>query len=257
MQTKTIQDVAVPALGYGTWQLTGSDCVEGVADALRIGYRHIDTAQAYGNEAQVGEGMRQAEVTREHIFLVSKIWPENFATDLAEASVHESLRKLDTDYLDLMLLHWPSRDNVPHAEPLTVLAKLREQGKVRQIGVSNFSPEQVEEARQHAPIFCNQVPYHPYQNQSALLDQATKMGYLLTAYSPLARSKVMQDATLASIGEQHGKTPAQVTLRWLIQQQNVCAIPKAATAKHRRSNFDIFDFDLTDEQMQQIAALTQ
>ena len=251
-----VQQEKVPALGYGTWQLTGDACVEGVADALAIGYRHIDTAQVYDNEAQVGEGMRRADVERDAIFLTTKVWFDRFTRDTLPPSVDESLRKLGTDYVDLLLLHWPN-DDVELAETLDAMRTVQDQGKARHIGLSNYPPSQLRQAQQHATIFCNQVEYHPYLSQDALLSLARQTDYMLTAYSPIARGRVVDDPTLTAIAHAHGKTVVQVVLRWLIQQDHVAAIPKAATAAHRRSNFDIFDFQLTDEQMGQIAALDQ
>jgi 2,5-diketo-D-gluconate reductase B len=246
----TIKGQTVPALGFGTWQLRGDACVRGITHALALGYRHIDTAQAYENEEQVGQGMRKAGVPREHIFLVSKVRTDNFHHDDTIQSTHESLKRLRTDYIDLMLMHWPNPD-VPLAETLGALCRLQDEGNIRHIGVSNFSPALVEEASQYATIFCNQVKYHPYHLQDELVAQAHAMDYLLTAYSPLARGRVLTDPTLERIGAQYNKTPAQVVLRWLLQQ-NVSAIPKAASDEHRRANYEIFDFTLSDEEMRTI-----
>lgn len=178
----------------------------------------------------------------------------NFAREVARQSTLESLGKLRTDYVDLLLLHWPNPE-VPLAETLPALMELREQGAVRHIGVSNFPSSLVDEAQRYAPIFANQVEYHPYLGQETLLRQARREDYLLTAYSPVARGKVLGDETLLEIGEAHGKSPAQVALRWLIQQDNVAAIPKASSEKNRVSNFEIFDFELSREEMARIFAL--
>lgn len=250
MQSITVQGESVPALGFGTWPLTGEACVRGVEHALALGYRHIDTAQGYRNEAEVGQGIRNSKVSREEIFLVTKVRPQNFIHTKTISSTHESLRLLGTEYVDLMLLHWPNVD-VPLGETLGALRELQNAGSIRHIGVSNFSPALVEEARQHATIFCNQVEYHPYYPQDDLLAQARELDYLFTAYSPLARGKVLEDPALQAIGAAHGKTPAQVVLRWSIQQ-NVATIPKAGSDEHRRANFDIFDFELSDNEMQTI-----
>jgi diketogulonate reductase-like aldo/keto reductase len=250
----TIQGTSVPALGFGTFRLPGDDCREGVEHALGIGYRHIDTAQGYRNEEFVGEGLRRAGVPREDIFLVSKVAPDNFAGDGAATSTLESLRKLGTDYVDLMLLHWPNPD-VPLEEPLTSLARLQREGAVRHIGVSNFPPSLVEQAQAVTHLFCNQVEYHPYLSQTALLKQARQHDMLLTAYCPIARGKVLQDPVLRDIGARYGKNPAQVTLRWLVQQERVAAIPKSAHAQRRIDNFDIFDFELDDDEMKAVFAL--
>ncbi len=251
MIVETIQGQEVPALGFGTWDLNGEDCVKGVEHALSLGYRHIDTAQGYDNEAEVGRGLKNSSVSREDIFLVTKLKPSNFAEDKALRTTRESLEKLDAGYVDLLLLHWPNPD-VPVGETLGTLRQFVEEGSVRRVGVSNFTPSLVEEAKQHAEIFANQVEYHPYLSQDKLVDQAKSLGYLLTAYSPIAKGKVMDDETLRDIGEAHGKSPVQVCLRWLVQQEHVAAIPKASSAAHRESNFDIFDFELSDEEMRKI-----
>ena len=251
---QTVQGTDVPALGFGTYKLLGDACERGVQHALELGYRHIDTAQAYGNEQFVGAALAASAVPREEIFLTTKVPPENFARDVARQSTLESLNKLRTDYLDLLLLHWPNPE-VPLAETLGALMELREQGAVRHIGVSNFPSSLVDEAQSYAPIFANQVEYHPYLGQETLLRQARDEDYLLTAYSPVARGKVLSDETLLEIGEAHGKSPAQVALRWLIQQDHVAAIPKANSEKNRVSNFEIFDFELSEGEMARIFAL--
>ena len=249
-----VQGERVPALGFGTWQLRGTDCTEAVEDALAIGYRHIDTAQGYDNEEQVGAGIRRSGVGRDEIFLVTKVRPSNFRRKDAQSSTRESLRKLGTDHVDLLLLHWPNPD-VPLDETLTALAELQEEGIVRHLGVSNFPPSLVEEANGIARIFANQVEYHPYLSQEKLKTQAADLDYTLTAYSPLAQGRVVRDDTLREIGERHGKSAAQVALRWQLQQEKVSTIPKAASAEHRRSNFDVFDFELTDDEMNAVYAL--
>lgn len=249
----TIQGKAVPALGFGTWQLRGAACVQGVAHALAVGYRHLDTAQVYQNEAEVGRGIKQAGVARGDIFLVTKIYRQNLAYDQVIASTQESLQKLATDYIDLLLIHWPN-PTFPLAQTLAAMQTLQAQGLIRHIGVSNFSPALVTEAMRHAPIFSNQVEYHPYKPQTALVAQANAQDYLLVAYSPLAKGLLKDDATLNEIGATHGKSPTQVALRWLVQQ-GVATIPKASSAQHRESNWDIFDFVLADEEMKLIAGL--
>lgn len=254
MKHQTIRGVQVPALGLGTWELSGETCTKAVEHALALGYRHIDTAQGYDNEAQVGLGLERSGVPRDAVFLVTKVKPDNFSRDKAAPSVHESLRKLRTDYVDLLLLHWPNPE-VPVEETLGALRELQDAGAVRHLGVSNFTPSQVLEAREHADVFTDQVEYHPYLSQDRLLAQARELDYLLTAYSPVARGKVLDDPTLQEIGEAHGKTPGQVALRWLVQQDHVAAIPKAASAKNRERNLDIFDFELSDEEMARVAAL--
>lgn len=250
----TIQGESVPALGFGTWQMHGNACVDGVAHALSLGYRHIDTAQAYNNEEQVGEGIRKSGVDRDSIFLVTKVQERNFKHNQVISTTEESLRKLGVDYVDLLLMHWPNPD-VPLRETLGAFKELQTNGSIRHIGVSNFSSSLVDDAQLHANIFSNQVEYHPYQDRSDLLQQAKEMDYMLTAYSPLDRGGVLEDPVLSEIGERYGKNTVQVSLRWLLQQ-GVAAIPKASDKEHRESNFDVFDFTLSDEEMQAIFALS-
>lgn len=250
----TVQGVEVPALGLGTWELNGAACRDAVEHALALGYRHLDTAQGYDNEAEVGEGLRRSGVPREEVFLVTKVKPDNFRRERVLASTLESLTKLRTDYVDLLLMHWPNPE-VPLEETLSAFLELRDQGAVRRLGVSNFPAKPVDEAQEVARIFANQVEYHPYLGQETLVEQARAHDYLLTAYSPIARGKVLDDPVLREIGEAHGKTPVQVTLRWLVQQDHVAAIPKAASAKNRESNLDIFDFELSGDEMTRISAL--
>jgi 2,5-diketo-D-gluconate reductase B len=256
MEYQTIKGEKVPSLGLGTYRLTGNACVRAVGLALSMGYRHLDTAQMYGNEAEVGRGIGDAGVDREEIFLTTKIWPSDFARDRVIRKTRESLKKLRTGYVDLLLMHWPG-DSVPLAETLGAMRELQEEGGVLHIGVSNFSPSLVDEAAVHAEIFCNQVQYHPYRSQGALLGQAQEMDYLLTAYTPLSRGGVQRDTTLREIGATHDKTATQVTLRWLLQQEKVCAIPKATGEEHLKENFDVFDFELSDEEMGRISSLSR
>jgi 2,5-diketo-D-gluconate reductase B len=219
-----------------------------------LGYRHIDTAQMYANEGEVGRGLRNSGVGREEVFLVTKVRTSNFSHDDVIRSTRESLKKLQTEYVDLLLMHWPN-PSVPLGETLGTMTELQEEGSVKHVGVSNFPPSMVEDATRYATVFCNQVEYHPYRAQNELLGQAREMGYLLTAYSPVAKGRVLNDLTLKEIGEARGKTPAQVALRWLIQQEKVAAIPKAASENHLRSNLDIFDFELSDEEMERVLTL--
>lgn len=251
MLFQTIQGERVPALGLGTYRLKGSECRSAVEDSIRSGYRHIDTAQAYGNEEEVGEAWTASAVEREELFITTKVAIPNLEPSKVRTTTHDSLKKLRTEFVDLLLIHWPSND-VPLEKTLDAMLRLRDEGKVRHLGVSNFTPEMVCRAAKHAPIFANQVEYHPFLSQDELLGLADRLGYLLTAYSPIARGRVSSDETLVEIGHRHGKTPAQVALRWLIQQPNVAAIPKASSAKHRRENFDIFDFSLDEGEMERI-----
>ena len=254
MEFQTIKGEKVPSLGLGTYRLTGEDCVGAVARALSMGYRHVDTAQMYGNEAEVGRGMGESGVDRDELFVTTKVWPSDYEHDRVIEKTRESLKKLGTDYVDLLLMHWPG-NGVPLGETLGAMRGLQEEGVVRHIGVSNFSISLAEEASEHASVFCNQVEYHVYRDQDALLDQAGRMDYLLTAYRPLSRGNVENDGTLRGIGEAHGKSASQVALRWLIQQDKVSAIPKATGEEHLRTNLDVFDFELSDEEMDCVSEL--
>jgi 2,5-diketo-D-gluconate reductase B len=256
MEYQTIKGEKVPSLGLGTYRLTGNTCEVAVERALGMGYRHVDTAQMYGNEAEVGRGLENSGVERGEIFLTTKVWPSDFAHERVISKTRESLKKLRTDYVDLLLMHWPG-DGVPLGETLGAMRELQDEGSALHIGVSNFSPSLLEEATEHADIFCNQVQYHPYRSQDVLLAQAREMDYLLTAYTPLSRGGVQGDATLREIGEAYGKTATQVALRWLAQQEKVSAIPKATGEEHLVENLDVFDFELSEEEMGRVFSLSR
>lgn len=252
METVTVHGVEVPAVGFGTWQLTGEDCRLAVEDALELGYRHLDTAQMYDNEAAVGEAVENSAVDREDVFLVTKVLRGNLAYDDLLDSVEASLDRLGTD-IDLLLIHAPSR-SVPIAESIEAMNQLQDTGAVRHIGVSNFSVTQLQDAidASDTPILTDQVEYHPFERQDDILEFCIDNDIMLTAYSPVAEGRVTGHEALKEIGETYEKTPAQVSLRWLIQQENVSAIPKAASREHREENLDIFDFELTNEEMARI-----
>jgi len=254
MRALEIQGTTVPKLGFGTWQIEGPECQEAVEDALAIGYRHIDTARAYGNEAEVGRGIAAAGVPRNEFFLTTKIWREEYAPDDLRRAAEDSLRKLQVDGLDLLLLHWPNPD-FPLAETLGALIGLRDDGLIKHLGVSNFPAGMLREALNVAPIFADQVEFHPFLGQDALVALAAEKDFMVTAYSPLARGKVPKDETLRKIGEAHGRSAGQVALRWLLDKPQVCTIPKASSHERRVENFEAFDFELSDEQRAAIDAL--
>jgi len=253
-ETIEVQGTSVPRLGFGTWQIEGSDATAAVRDALEIGYRQIDTARAYENEAEVGEGIARSGVDRGEIFLTTKIFPGDYEPEALKAAAEDSLRSLQTDHLDLLLLHWPD-ESVPLERTLQALNDLREAGRIRHLGVSNFPAGLLAEALAQAPVFCDQVEYHPFLGQDRVLELARANDVLVTAYSPLARGRVPQDDTLSEIGEAHGKTAGQVALRWLLDQPGVSPIPKASSHERRVENFEVFDFALTDEERGRIDAL--
>lgn len=256
MKFVDMQGINVPALGFGTWQLERDICVRAVRLAIDIGYRHIDTAQIYENEAEVGTAIKETGVNRKELFVTTKLWTSNFAKANVASSMDESLEKLRMDYVDLLLIHWPSTE-VPLVETLTAMQDLVARGKTRTIGVSNFPVgwmrESVEKCK--AKIACNQIEYHALLSQGAVLDYARKHNIMVTAYSPLARGKLASNPVLVGIGKKHGKTAGQVALRWLIQQDGIAAIPKAASETNARLNFDIFDFELSNAEQAEIAKL--
>ena len=243
-----IKNTKVPALGFGTWQLSGDTCYDAVKNALNVGYRHIDTAQIYENEAEVGLALTDSGVKRSDIFLTTKLWTSNLTSRKVATSVEDSLKKLKTDYVDLLLIHWYNAE-VPLAETLSAMEALVQQGKTRFIGVSNFPVAAMQEAVEQckADIVCNQVEYHPLLSQQKVIDYARQHSIVVTAYSPIARGKLHDNALLAAIGKKYHKTPSQVALRWLLQQPGVMAIPKAAQLEHIKSNLALFDFELVQE----------
>ena len=246
-----VTDGEMPALGLGTWDLRGSTCTNNVQAALAMGYRHIDTAAMYGNEEEVGQGIRRSSVDRDDVFLVTKVWYTDLDAEGLKESAEKSLQGLRTDYVDLLLMHWP-HETVPLEESLKALAELRKEGKTRHIGVSNFTVDLMEKATDFsdAPVMCNQVEYHPYLSQEPVLECCRRNGAALVAYCPLGRGRIFGDSTLQKIGEKYGKTEAQVALRWLVQQQGVAAIPRSSSQEHIRENAEIFDFCLSDEDME-------
>jgi 2,5-diketo-D-gluconate reductase B len=257
MKYLEVKGARVPALGLGTWQLDGRACYDAVRQALELGYRHIDTAQMYGNEQEVGRAIRESGIARGEIFLTTKLAPRNLAAAAARRSTEESLRRLGTDHVDLLLIHWPSSE-VPLKETLGAMAALRQAGKARHLGVSNFTVKLLEEAvavRAAADLLCDQVEYHPFLSQRAVLAAVRAHGMMLTAYTPLARGGVARDRTLAAIAHKYGKSPAQVALRWLLDQEGVAAIPKASSRVHLAANLDIFNFTLASEDRAAIDAL--
>ncbi len=253
-QFVTVRGTRVPRLGIGTFGMRGAGATVGVRHAIEVGYRHVDTAAMYANEAEVGRGIRESGVARDALWITTKVWHDSLDAAGVLRSAEASLSNLGTDYLDLLLVHWPSR-TVPVEESLDAMLKLVEDGRVRQIGVSNFTPKLLRAAVNHAPIFCNQVEYHPLLAQNELAELAERHKILLTAYSPIAQGRVFKDQTLKRIGKRHGKNPAQVAIRWLIQQPFVAAIPRSNQADHRASNFAVWDFALSDQEMEEIAAL--
>ena len=250
----------IPLLGFGTWQLEPADARRMVAEALRIGYRHIDTAWIYKNEAAVGDGIRDAiqagGVAREDIWLTTKIWVAHFEHDALLRQAEESAASLGFTP-DLLLLHWP-KTTPSITDTLASLNEARDRGLTRSIGVSNYPSAQFREgqAASAARLITNQVEYHPYLSLKTLRATAAELGSSITAWSPLAQGQIADDPVIGEIAKAHGKTPGQVTLRWLIQQ-DVIAIPRTTKSERAAENFDIWDFELSGEDMARIHTLAR
>ncbi|MDQ2069737.1 aldo/keto reductase [Natronospira bacteriovora] len=256
MWTVECNGAQIPALGFGTFQLEPEDALRMVDHAIQAGYRHIDTAQIYDNEAAVGEAIAHAPVRREELFLTTKVWINAMRPGKLEASVEESLGKLQTDYVDLLLLHWPN-PKVEFQAMFDSLNAVREQGLARHTGVSNYPSDWLARAREasRGPLVTNQIEYHPFLAQKTLQPMLREAGMAVTAYCPLAQGRVFESDTLKAIGEAHGKNPGQVALRWLIQQDGVIAIPRSSREANASANIDIFDFELSEKEMSQVADL--
>ena len=258
--TITVDGIEIPLLGFGTWQLEPDDARRMVAEALRIGYRHIDTAWIYKNEKAVGDGIADAVaegiVTRDDIFVTTKIWVEHFHRDALLRQAEESAISLGLTP-DLLLLHWP-KPTPALEETIGALNEAQVKGFTRHIGLSNFPSSLFREAAalSKAPLITNQVEYHPYLSQKTLIETARELGSSLTAWSPLAQGKIADDAVIGEIAKAHGKTNGQITLRWIIQQ-GVIAIPRTAKESRAAENFGLFDFELSADEMARISALAR
>ncbi|HEY8567506.1 MAG TPA: aldo/keto reductase [Beijerinckiaceae bacterium] len=248
----------IPALGLGTWRLEGEDCARIVAGALAQGYRHVDTAAMYGNEEAVGEGLRASGLARDEVFVTTKVWYEDIRPGDLERSAEASLKRLGLDQVDLLLIHWPNPD-VPVAESVRALAEAGRRGLARHVGVSNFTAAMVDEAvaASSEPLVVNQCEYHPYLDQAKVLAACRRHGLAFTSYSPLGRGDLLADATVGAIAAAHGRSPAQVILRWHVQQAGVVAIPKSGNLERIGQNLAIGDFALTDAEMQRMHALAR
>lgn len=254
--TLSVPGLTMPKLGLGTFRMRGAECRAAVEQALGLGYRHIDTAQMYGNEDAIGEALAASGVARAQVHITTKVWWENLAPDAMRGAMEDSLRTLRTDYVDLYLIHWPA-PAMDLAASLATLVRLKEEGRARAIGVSNFPValmrRAVEEVR--APIVCNQVEYHVLLDQSAVLAYARAHGLAVTAYCPLAQGRLAQHPELDRIARKHGASPAQVALKWLLDQDGVAAIPKAAREASQRANLAALAITLDDSDRAAIAAL--
>ena len=256
MQAVEAKGFRIPIVGLGTWALRGRDCARLTEQAIRIGYRYIDTAQMYDNECEVGEGVR-ATGLRDEVMITTKVQPTMLAPHDLERSVKESLARLRLDVIDLLLIHWPN-PRVPLAETLGAMAKMKREGYTRQIGVSNFTVALVEQANKisREPLVCNQVECHPFLKQDKVISACREHGMAVVAYSPIARGGAQGNKLLERIGKAHSKTAAQVCLRWLVQQ-GIVVIPRTSRAERLEENFMLFDFELSDAEMREIAGLAR
>lgn len=250
--------VNMPALGFGTFELDEAAVEEILPHALEVGYRHIDTAQIYRNESAVGRAIKRVGVRREDLFITTKVWVDQYQPAALIRSLQGSLKRLGTDYVDLLLLHWPVFDGNGMNPVLDALMLARRNELARHIGLSNFNIDQTEQA----VAFCgegqlatNQVEYHVYLGQERLSRVLRRHNLVLTAYMPLAKARTVNDPVLWDIGEQYNKTAAQVALRWLVEQDRVAAIPGTSNPHHATTNFDIFDFQLSEADQERIAGL--
>jgi diketogulonate reductase-like aldo/keto reductase len=248
----------IPAIGLGTWRLTGEGCAQAVRWALQAGYRHIDTAAMYGNEDAVGEGLRASGLDRNDVFVTTKVWYTDLAPGDLERSAEASLKRLGLDQVDLLLIHWPNPE-IPLAGTIKALGNTRRRGLARHIGVSNFSAKLVEQAVALAnePLAANQCEYHPYLNQDRIRAACTRHRLAFTSYCPLGKGDLTRDPVIRSIAQGHGKTPGQVVLRWHVQQPGTAAIPKSGNRERIAENFGIFDFALSQNEMRRISALAR
>ena len=257
---RTAGQANIPVLGLGTWQSTGQDCVDVVSQALKMGYEHIDTAQAYGNEKEVGQGIKQSGVSRDKFFLTTKIFPDDmkFEPEKLIAAAKRSLADLDTDYVDLLLLHWPD-DRVPLSETIPALCELQKQGLTRHIGVSNFNIANIIEAEKYAdvPIVVNQVEFHPFIKQKTLQTFLNNHHILLEAYSPLARGDVFDNEIIKEIADKHNVTPAQISLAWILADKHRIAIPKTSNPDHLQGNLDAMKVQLSADDIEKISSLAR
>lgn len=255
MHTIKLNDsLSLPALGLGTWQLTGPTCQQAVTTALTMGYRHIDTAERYGNHPEVGRGIKESGIARNEFFITSKLWMDHLTKDTVRPTFEQFLKDLQTEYLDLLLIHWPNR-TVPYQETLSEMQKLKSEGLIKAIGVSNFSIHHLEEALSSGvEIVTNQVEFHPSLTQPDLKKFCDTHTIVVTAYSPLAQGADLKLPLIQQLAQQYSATPAQVVLAWL-RQRNIIAIPKGSNEEHLKDNFASLNLTLSSSEIESINAL--
>ena len=256
METLATQGLAMPRLGLGTYRMTGDNCARAVEHALSLGYRHVDTAEMYGNEDGVGAGVAASSVARDDIFLTTKVWHDHLTRDGIRRALDASLEKLKTDHVDLYLVHWPAPE-MDMGVVFETMAALKEEGLIKGMGVANFTVDLMKSAVEEigAPIACNQVEYHLKLDQSKLLGYLTTKGIPLVAYVPLGQGRLADEEGLVAIAEKHDASPAQIALAWLMDQPGVAAIPKASRNETQKANLDALAIRLDDEDRALIAAL--
>jgi diketogulonate reductase-like aldo/keto reductase len=257
MQHVAANGAEIPAIGFGTWRLSGRECATAVAEAIRVGYRHIDTAANYGNEEAVGEGIRASGVDRDEIFVTTKIPQDSLADGPCQRSAEASLKRLGLDEVDLILIHWPS-PRLSAAAMMAPLNEVKRRGLARHIGVSNFTTRLVAESWKatEEPLVANQCEYHPYLNQDRVIAACREHGMAFIAYCPLGRQRALNEPAISAIAKAKGCTPAQVVLRWETQQ-GLAVIPKSAHAARIAENFALLDFSLSDDEMAAVSGLTR
>ena len=254
MEQITAQGMRMDKLGLGTFRMQGEACIQAVGQALELGYRHIDTAEMYGNEEAIGAALEGSAVKRDEVHLTSKVWWEHLAGDAMDRALDASLAKLRTDHVDLYLVHWPAA-GMDMAAVMASLFRMKESGRARAIGAANFTSAMIDQAAGLAPIACNQVVYHVLLGQERLLATMRELGVPLVAYCPLAQGRLADYPALRSIAEKHGATPAQVALKWLLDQEGVAAIPKASRRESQQANLDALKLTLDEADRAVIAAL--
>lgn len=252
---------SIPRIGLGTWPMKGEECSRAVAAALAAGYRHIDTAAMYANEAEVGAGLAASGVPRDEVFVTTKVWWENIGDGALQRSAETSLAKLGLSEVDLLLIHWPN-PAIPLADSIRALNDAKRRGLARHIGISNFPTKMIEQAMQLTaePIVCNQVEYHPHLDQRKVIETSRRHGLAVVAYCPLGRGTVggvLGEPLVGELAQRYGRTPAQIVLRWHMQQDGLIAVPKSATSQRIAENLDVFDFTLDDAAMRALSGLAR
>lgn len=255
MQFVEAHGARIPQIGMGTMTLKEDVCVQAVKTALEVGYTHLDTAAFYGNEKEVGEGLRASGVKREGIFITTKVRENNLTPDLFQKSLDESLARLQLPYVDLLLIHWNNKD-IPFSVSIPALCKAKKDGKAKHVGVANFTTKMLDEAWAvtSEPLVCNQIEAHPFINQDKVIDACKRRGMAVVAYVPIARGKVPGAEALERIGKAHGKSAAQVSLRYLVERGMV-SIPRSSNPEHLKANLDVFDFKLSAAEMAELKKL--